>query len=589
MRHIIHKQFNTHFTELLIIAFCFLFGSKLQSQINCHNVSVYNTSNGLSSNHITALHSDSRGFLWIGTEDGLTRFDGYNLITYRHCNTDSTTLAGNMIRAIDETPDGNIWIATIEHGLCMWQRSNNKFRCINNRVGNKNNIPELEIQGMKVIGDNVYVKTRNYLSIIQSQSLNVESFPIIENLLKRFDHGKASLQRVNQTNHQLIIGGSDGCHLFDMGKREFIKTPPMLNYYGSINNISTFDDFIMMSTSKGLAMYNDQLQLVGFHRSMQSDQEYQATTQATDGALWIAGTLGIERLDSINATPYTVISNLNTIQDFGAYHINSIFKDANQNLWLGTRNNGLVRIDTKKTKFNKLTFDANTSLAPEVLDISFTKDGGMVFAAGSKGIAITERLAHESKNNTLKYIGIDNKEATSLVVRQDQTIWIGTNAGIFILDRSRTKISEFDYTHQNEFINLIGQNYINDLMEDRLGNIWIATSFGLYKYDGQKINSYFCDRYNPDGLCNDWVNVVFEDEQGWIWVGTNQGVRYLMPGETEFITNDSISGMSANPILSFCQISPNEILMGTRNGISHYAKTATLLHHLPKASITATT
>ncbi|MGV8827327.1 MAG: ligand-binding sensor domain-containing protein [Breznakibacter sp.] len=575
MRNITLKINHHYSIGTLAIWLWFVLGINAQSQINWHNTSLFNTSNGLSNNNITALFSDSKGLLWIGTEDGLTRYDGYSFVLYRHNNTDSTSITGNMIRAIDETPDGNLWIATVEHGLCVWQRSNNKFICINNNKNNKAALPEIEIQGIKVIKDQVFVKTRNYLSIIESQSLKVESFPIIENLIKKYDYGKAALNPLDNSK-QLVIGGADGCHLFDMVSRKFIKTPPQLNYYGSINHLCQYKGHLVMSTNKGLAIYNDAKQLVSFHKSKNVEQEYLGMSPATNGSLWIAGTNGVERLDSIGGQPTTIIADLSAIQGMGSYRVNCIYEDPNQNLWLGTRHNGLVRIDLKQPKFSALEFATNVSLPADVKDMSFAADGSLLFAAGTRGVAIAERIWPTSKENKLNYISVFGKEATTLLTRRDGSAWVGTNEGIYLLNRERNKLSEFDYAQEKEFANLIGLNNINDLMEDRLGNIWIATSFGLYKYNGQKINSYFCDQYSQDGLCNDWVNVVFEDEQGWIWVGTNEGLRYLIPGEKEFVsvrnTPKEHGILSNNHVLSFCQVSNHEILIGTRSGITCFSK-----------------
>lgn len=575
MKNITHKIFHNYSIGYLAIYLWFVLGISASAQINWHNTSLFNTANNLGNNNITAIFSDSKGLLWIGTDDGLSRYDGYSFVVYRHNNTDTTSIAGNMIRAIDETPDGNLWIATVEHGLCVWKRNNNTFTCINNRKNNKGTLPELEIQGIKVIDGDVYVKTRNYISIIHSQSLQVESFPIIENLIKKFDHGKAFLLSIDNSK-QLIIGGADGCHLFDITNKRFIKTPPQLNYYGAINHLCLYDGHLMMSTNKGLAVYNDAKQLVRFHKNPQLDQEYCGMSVGSDGSLWVASTKGVDRIDSIEATPTTFITDLSTIPGMGAYRINCLYEDHNQNLWLGTRHNGLIRLDLKAPKFNPLAFETNTSLPPDVIDLSFAQDGSLLFAAGSKGLAITSRLWPSAQGNGLKYIAIDGKEATSVMTCRNGSTWVGTNAGIHILNKDRNKLLEFDYTGEKEFANLIGQNHINDMLEDRLDNIWIATSFGLYKYDGQKINSYFCDRYSHEGLCNDWVNVVFEDDQGWIWVGTNEGVRYLIPGENSFVavrnTLHEQGRLSNNHVLSFCQISNHEILIGTRSGISCFSK-----------------
>lgn len=574
MRNSLSNRHKRHTIGALAFTLWMLLGLNTLSQNNWHNTSLFNTTNGLSNNNITALFRDSRGLLWIGTEDGLSQYDGYRFITYRHCNDDSTSIAGNMIRAIEETPDGNLWIATVEHGLCVWQRNTNKFICLNSHNNPKGSLPEIEIQGILVVGEYVYVKTRNYISSVHNKSYKIESFPIIEHLVKKFDHGKASLTLANQSK-LLLVGGAEGCQLFDIEKRQFIKTPPSLNYFGSVNDLVRYEDHLVMSTNKGLVLFNDTLQIVSFKRSKQTNQEFYGLSTGEDGKLWIAGINSVERIDSIAGEPHSIITDLQSIKGMGAYRINCLLIDHNQNIWLGTRHNGLLRIDLKKPKFNALLFDEATTLSSDVMNMTFTRDGSLIFAAGSRGLAMVKNTSPTLRNK-ISYTPINGKEATCVMERKDQTIWIGTNAGIYILNEKRNQLNEFNYAGEKEFTNLLGQNHINNIIEDRLGNMWFATSFGLYKYNGESITSYFCDRYTDDGLCNDWINVVFEDEQGWIWVGTNEGLRYLIPGETEFIsirnTPKNKGLLSNNHVLSFCQVSNHEILIGTRSGINCFSK-----------------
>ena len=82
---------------------------------------------GLSGNSINTLFQDSRGFLWIGTQDGLNRYDGYSFEVYRHEIGDQTSISGNSIQCITEDANGDLWIGTIGNGLNKWSRKTEKF------------------------------------------------------------------------------------------------------------------------------------------------------------------------------------------------------------------------------------------------------------------------------------------------------------------------------------------------------------------------------------------------------------------------------------------------------------------------------
>ncbi len=569
---------------LLIIAIFIVVPAQLCAQVNEFNVSSYNTSNGICNDDITTLFTDSSGLLWIGTNDGLMRFDGYRFTSYRYRANDSNCIAGNIIRDIDEGPDGNLWIATAEYGICIWHRRSDKFVCLNNNPS-KTQLPESDILGMKIINNKVMVKTKNYLSIIDPITFNIESAPIIENLTRKYALGKVSMVPV-RGGSEIFIGGIDGCHLYNIDNKRFVKSGDFLNSIRSVYQIEPMGDKWMISSNSGLYICDDSLNMTNEYPLYRYDFGNSGISTAGDTAIWIVGNNSLEYINIKTGELKTYINDINPTKETGVFGVSTIFEDNHHNLWVGTKHSGLLRLDLKKPKFAQLNFINDHVFPAQVSELNINDKGTLFFAAGTKGVGISHYAGQRQNNLKVNYIKIEDKEVTSILLRKDGNIWIGTDAGIHIMRSYDYRITEFDYTKQKEFENLIGQNKINALMEDKLGNVWIATSFGLFKYNGKSIISYFCRSINGDTeLCNDWVNTVYEDKQGWIWVGTNEGLRYMAPGDNDFTyvcnTNAEETIIANNHVLSFGQLSDHEILIGTRSGLTTFSKNNNSLYIFP--------
>lgn len=122
-------------TFLVIVCF-FLFTSPLTG-IEL-NFKYYFVENGLSSNTVYAIEQDSRGYIWIGTEDGLNRFDGYNFHSYRNIPRDSTSIVNNYIYSLYEDINKKLWVGT-ETGISIYDYQSDRFRTFTKRT--KENIP----------------------------------------------------------------------------------------------------------------------------------------------------------------------------------------------------------------------------------------------------------------------------------------------------------------------------------------------------------------------------------------------------------------------------------------------------------------
>jgi ligand-binding sensor domain-containing protein len=113
----------------VIIALYFLFQSSsfLWAQNEDYSFKKLGTKEGLSQGHVQCIMQDSKGYIWIGTQEGLNRYDGYNFRVYRNDNKDSTSICGDRIEAIVEDKEGLIWIITYFDGVSYYDRTTDEF------------------------------------------------------------------------------------------------------------------------------------------------------------------------------------------------------------------------------------------------------------------------------------------------------------------------------------------------------------------------------------------------------------------------------------------------------------------------------
>ena len=123
MREIVTKTLALFFCSTIVVSAC------LAQDIKFNHIT---TDDGLSNGNLRAIVQDHQGFLWFGTEDGLQRYDGYSLVEYRHDPEDLKSISSNFIFRLFEDSKKNLWIGTMDGGLCWYDRAANNFRCFQN-------------------------------------------------------------------------------------------------------------------------------------------------------------------------------------------------------------------------------------------------------------------------------------------------------------------------------------------------------------------------------------------------------------------------------------------------------------------------
>ncbi len=542
---------------------------------------------GISNSRITTIFQDSRGFLWVGTKDGLNRYDGYEFREYKHDPLDSLTISGNFIQSIIETPDGNIWVGTKDNGIAIWERGTNNFHSLYSVLPEKMRLSEIEILGMAENKGYVWVVTPNYLVKISNDLTDVTEYNHYNNIFKTGRYNSYPI--VFRKDKEVWIGSKDGLIIFDLKKEVFSRF--QINGMFLNDDISTLlftnDSTVFVGCDYGLKRINlstNDLSVIWAEDSQSGYVPVNCVSQNSNDELWLGTQRGIE-LYEYPFSSHTVFKNDKTgrgvLEDM---QITSMLFDRSGILWVGTRNSGLVKMILSEPKFHSISADSNVPFSLNTYNFTAVivdKDGELWLGTEKDGLYRIDKnrksVRHYNVNRNLEY-GFEDK-VNCILEAEDGDLWLGTPYGIFKINKYTEIVREFDYAGSIEFANLLRHNRINDMLKDRLGDIWIATSFGLYKYNREKIVSFFEDSGNLEeasGLCSDVVNVLHEDKHGWMWIGTKKGVNYLKRAGERFYRIRNVQGeklqLSDNDIISFGEGKDNLVWIGTRTGLSYYDK-----------------
>ncbi len=561
------------FLTLFCIVFIINISNSFARDTKFENISIQD---GLSHNNVNCIFQDSRGFLWIGTKDGLNRYDGYNIISFYSRQKDSATLSNNFIQAICEAPDSTgIWVGT-RNGLNFYHFGQEKFsrylmkNDFSNSKKSNGNITSL-VSGYKGriwIGTDYGLKklvlgNSKNRTLISFEDLSKAEFDEIGDkaniplpmkkitcLFKCKDGGlwvcfaSGELFRLKEKQTGMEITPFQDC------KKYVIK--------GIVEDI--YGNLWLATNKNGIVKQNKETgQFITIDKEMYSGLEsnsYNSICKGNSGEIWLAtknyglaeltyeNQSFVEKSDSfIKVTPYTDLPG--TVNSMSEYTVRCVFMDRTGVLWVGTRGNGIVKITFHPNYFRNykfLDYPYKRWLLKEINSIVEDRNGN--FWIGSKnGVSSYNRT-----NNKFSYYRNRKGEINRSTYRdvfsicEDQTgnMWFGTNGGG--LDRYNP--DKLEFTHLIVENCNLNSNYITSIVSLASGDLLIGTVKGridLIKRDELKKEVPKVIPF-PLGLKrkkNSFANsrkIVYEDGLGEIWVTTSlDGVYRFNPKNKKLV------------------------------------------------------
>ncbi len=578
------------------IGFLF-FGLSTQNSLEFERI---DNRKGLSSDIALKTIQDKEGFLWFITEDGLNRYDGYDIKVYKHGFNTSGDFSSSNFRSICEDQDGKLWLGTQDAGINIFDKVTGKTQILLADPAKPDRISDNTInslfcdsEGLIWIGNNKGVdcwdpKKERFIQLPESGS-----FPPRGSIICCF---------TESTDGLILIGSwESGIFVYDKKTRHFKNylVPDdgiPLNFENRIWCILPDKDMhYWIGTWEGglyLAKITADTLVIERHFTYQPDNPGSLliniiySLQKDDkGSLWIGTPFGLNIMDSpLSAHPllhkYIGGKKPNELSYSEVY---DIFRDRSGIMWLSTSGGGINKADRSHKTFNNYTIPQTDLQKKGTAVHSFYAgpEGSLYVGVKSLGFGQYDLINHSfvpyKEIASFRHLPPDLNTAYCFHKDKVGNLWIGTRyEGVY-----RINLLTGDYV--NYLRDTSNSPYIakevRSISEDPFGHIWIGTADGLFKFvPTSKAGKFELYRYlpeenNPLSLAGKIINSVYFTSDSTLWVGTNDGglcklvtdlKSHTSPAFESFMsgTNNPLS-LKSKLIYSIFEDSHHRIWVGT--------------------------
>jgi signal transduction histidine kinase/ligand-binding sensor domain-containing protein/CheY-like chemotaxis protein len=490
---------------------------------------VWQTQQGLPQNTVPSMVQTRDGYLWMGTELGLVRFDGVRFTVFDEGNTPE--IKSNIVVALAEDHQGRLWIGTQGGGLTCFK--DGKFTTYTASDGLSNDSIAALYEDRE---GNLWIGTDGGgLDRFKNGRFNVY----------RTDAGLADDAVFSITEDRegnLWVGTHAGLNRFRNGVFTTYGAKDGLNngYIKSV--LQDGQGRLWVATNGGGLSELDGSRFKTFTtKNGLSSNEVWALHEDAAGTLWVGTGAGLDRFRDGRFDAYTSKEGLS---DDAVW---SILEDREGSLWVGTGGGGLNRL--RDGRFT--TFAAQEGLSKDaVLPVYEGQDGSLWLGTAGGGL---NRLKDGKVTTYTTKDGLSNDFVFSIAGDREGDLWIGTRSG---LDRFKDGKFHAYTTRDGLPTNIVLVTYV-----DRQDQLWVGARGGLSRFQNGKFVTYT----QKDGLSNGYVTSIYQDRQGSLWVGTGGGgLNRFKDGR--FTAYTSKQGLSSDVVLATYEDSDGSLWVGTSAG-----------------------
>jgi PAS domain S-box-containing protein len=477
---------------------------------------------GLSQNAGLAIFQDSKGYLWIGTQDGLNRYDGYTFKIYKHDSDDPASISHNSILAIEEDKDGYLWIGTWGGGLNRFDPAAETF------------IPYHfdPREPASLSNDTVTAITQDSSGVLWVGTLG--GLDRYNPLTDRFDHFK------NDPNDPESLSSNAISAIFEDSHRQLWVGTGAVGVEGS--GLNSFDP----ETGKAVRYQHDE-----FVSQSLSSNNIAAIYESFDGTFWIAtGGFslpggGLNQFNPRTGTSERFIHNPAVADSLSTNELMTLRSDSNSGLWIGTWSAGLDYMEFSRPghfeHYKNDRFFPDSLSGDEVW--SLFKDRSGILWIGTSHSGINKLSANSGQFSLYRNIPSNPYSLSTNAIgafSEDNygNIWIATwGAGLDRLDLHSGRFTHYRHDPMNP--ESLSDDLFMDVYADDYGMVWAGTlGKGLdYLHPmTRRVIHYVHDPEDPASIADDNIAAIIPDRKGGLWIGTFGGLSHF-DGKKKTFTN----------------------------------------------------
>ena len=589
--------FLTTFLVIFLVVFSLLTASAFAS--NTMRFERISTAQGLSQTTVNTMLQDREGFLWLGTQDGLNRYDGYQFKIYKHHHNDPHSMTSNWINVLFESSEGQLWIGS-DDGLMRLDRKSDRFIRYSHDPNNPNTLGNNVV--MSITQDqqgDLWIGTYlGGLSRLNQQTGHFTRYHHNPDQAQSLATDKVLTVMVDSTN--TIWVGTDGGGLNRFNRQsdnfEHFKHHPKKADSLKNNRVGVvFEDrqsnFWIGTRGGGLSRFNRQDHtFVHYpqHRKYRGQgfigRSVTAILQDKDDRLWIGGAYnGLSKFDSKTGQFDYIQHDPVDIFSLGSDEIRSIYQDRTGIIWFGTNAAGVSKYNPATAQFVHYKPQPNQTNGLKRGNIwSLYQEGNGIVWIGSDGGGLTRidrktnafvHYLHQPNNPA----SLSNNDVLSILQDHAGVLWLGTNGGG--LSRFNRQNQTFTHWRHNpaDPDSISSNRRLKVIIEDRDHYLWIGTDNGLSRFDPDRktFRRFVHNDKDPSSIGSDYIESLFEDSKGNIWVGTyNNGLDRFnkTTGSFDHYRHDSNNpnSLSNNGVSSIYEDDEGILWLATKSGLNKF-------------------
>lgn len=540
----------------------------VQARSQPYYFSHYQVEDGLSNNAVTCSMLDRNGFLWLGTKDGVNRFDGYSFKVFRYDPDNLHSIGNNYIHTIHEDDTGTLWIGT-EQGLYQYDQATERFSLFGPG-------------GDHVVRD-IKIDSRGYLWFLAGFTL--VKYQLATGKIRMYDEERyfqATSLCLTESDTLWVATTKGTIEKYDPGQDRFTsydlfgKSP--LPVSKRIEKLcDSGQGFLLAGTAKqGLKMFDPQ---TGDYTDLLRYDEDGAglfvrdILRKGDNKYWIATESGIYIWDSGSGDFLNLQKQYNNTWSISDNAVYTLCQDNEGGIWAGTYFGGLNYYPKPYTFFEKFfpMPGENSLTGNAVREICRDSYGNLWI--GTEDGGLNKWSLKTGKFTSFKPAGkpgdISHTNIHGLLVTGD-TLWIGTfEQGLDLMNIKTGKVMQH-YT-AGASPGSLQSNFIYSIYRTRAGKVLLATSWGVYEYRPGSGDFALV----PELPRHIFYTTIFEDSEGVIWVGSHRdGLYYFNPKNRlhgKFVNNPEDTGsLSNNRVNWIFEDSRSRLWIATEGGLCKF-------------------
>ena len=495
---------------------------------------------GLAQGTVQAIVQDAQGYMWLGTQDGLQRYDGYEFLTLHHDPSDPGSLADNTVNSLVIGHDGALWVGTSVMGLDRLEPGTRHFTHFKHDPKDASSLADDRVEVLYVDHEHrLWVGTAAGLDLLAGHGFH--HYPIPPN-----SGNAAEISSLHEdAAGRLWVGSDHGVYFLDG------------------------DHLAQFPPPAGIASADE--------RGLFTASPIHAITEV-NGMLWIASGRGIAELDAKHAIQH-YYKHSNAPDSLSNDHALALLQDSAGDVWVGTYSGGLSRFGIADGYFSSYQHDATDpgSLGSDDIDAIYQDRSGLLWiGTGDNGVDI-----YNPRTRSFGYYrhkqGDPNSLASNMVwsLYKDDAgqVWVGTDHGLTRLDPTRRHYRQY---HMGERpANRPDDDQVTTVTADLKGTLWVGTDYGVYRYlPGKDAFQRYALIAPKDNDSGDVVSSIYADSGGRLWAGTSQGLVQLDPshGTLRRFLHDAAraDSLPGDAVTSICETEDKRVWVGTTEGLASF-------------------